>query len=47
MDDKRGLVFAAYQRDWGRLDFLVHSIAFADRFRLKEVLSCASDTVSF
>jgi len=24
-------IFAAWERDWGRLDFVVHSIAFADK----------------
>jgi enoyl-[acyl-carrier protein] reductase I len=28
-------VFAALQRDWGTIDFLVHSIAFADKNELK------------
>jgi enoyl-[acyl-carrier protein] reductase I len=28
-------VFAALKRDWGTLDFLVHSIAFADKNELK------------
>jgi len=34
-DDELDAVFAKLARDWGRLDFLVHSLAFSDRNELK------------
>ncbi|HLJ53188.1 MAG TPA: SDR family oxidoreductase, partial [Rhizomicrobium sp.] len=30
-DDELDAVFAALKKEWGRLDFLVHAIAFSDR----------------
>jgi len=34
-DEQLDAVFAALQREWGTLDFLVHSLAFSDREELK------------
>jgi enoyl-[acyl-carrier protein] reductase I len=34
-DDELDWVFSKLARDWGRLDFLVHSLAFSDRNELK------------
>src|SRR6185295_8121590 len=34
-DDELDAVFATIERDWGTLDFLVHSLAFSDRNELK------------
>ncbi len=34
-DESLDSVFAAIKRDWGRLDFVVHAIAFSDKEELK------------
>jgi enoyl-[acyl-carrier protein] reductase I len=34
-DDELDAVFATLRKEWGRLDFLVHAIAFSDRDELK------------
>src|SRR6185369_7808431 len=34
-DEQLDAVFATLQKDWGTIDFLVHSLAFSDREELK------------